>query len=221
MRAVVAVGGVLTDSPLVRARVADAALRIGADGGTAHLLTLGLRPDVVIGDLDSLAKATLEALRRGGVEVAPHPALSRLSDGQVSLELAVARGATEIVVLGASGGERLDHSWALALALLGPALRAVSVTLVDGWSECVGLHEAGRHAVTFHGVTGDYVSLVAVSAQLRGVTTQGLRWSLEDADVAGFSTATVSNELAGPAGGFQIREGWALATHLFREHRLA
>ena len=154
MHAVVALGGAVADSPLVRARVAEAALRIGADGGTTHLLTLGLRPDVVTGDLDSLAEATLEALRRSGVEVAPHPAPSRVTDGQVALELALARGATEIVVLGASGGERLDHGWALALVLLGPALRAVPVTLVDGWSECVGLHEAGRRAVTFRGRGG-------------------------------------------------------------------
>ncbi len=74
--------------------------------------------------------------------------------------------------------------------------------------------------VTFAGAVGDYVSLVAVSERLGGVSTHGLVWSLEKASLSLGAPAGMSNELVAERGGFTLGEGVAIATHTYRQARL-
>ena len=106
MKVVVALGGNLADTALVRARVGGAELVIAADSGADRLRRLGLQPHAVIGDFDSLAADRIEALRTSGVEIVPHPEPQYRTDGQVALELAASRGASEVILLGVRGGPR-------------------------------------------------------------------------------------------------------------------
>ena len=129
---VVALGGPTPDTPLLRARIADAALFIAADAGAERLAALGLRPDLLTGDFDSLSAPQRDAAVRAGAEIVPHPDPQQDTDGAVALRLAVERGATSIVVLGAHGGARVDHSLGNFLALFDPALGSRPITAVDG-----------------------------------------------------------------------------------------
>src|SRR3954451_22091333 len=86
------------------------ALIVAADGGAAKAMALGLRPDVVVGDQDSLAPGTAQKLREDGVEVLVHPAAKDESDTELAVLEAVERGATELIVIGAFGGGRLEHT---------------------------------------------------------------------------------------------------------------
>lgn len=220
MKAVVALAGPIEDNALLRERVAEAALVIAADSGAERLLAVGMRPDTVIGDLDSIAAETLAQLRREGVEVAPHPAPEDKTDGHVALLLAQERGASEVLLLGAHGGERLDHAVTNLLFLVSDLALSTPITALYGWTEAVGLRATGargeRRAVTFSGDAGDYVSIIALSDAVRGVTTQGLRWPLREATLRLAGAAGMSNELNGSQGGVSIGEGVALATHTFR-----
>lgn len=212
---VVALGGPTPDTPLLRARIAGAALFIAADSGARRLAALGLRPDLLTGDFDSLTAAQREAAERAGAEVVPHPEPQQTTDGAVALRLAVQRGAESIVVLGAHGGERMDHSLGNLLALFDPALGSLPVTAVDGHSEATALRADGRASVTFEGRAGDYVSLLPVSDAVR-VSTQGLRWPLADASLSRGASRALSNELAGASGGYTLSQGAALAVHVVR-----
>ena len=84
-------------------------LLLAADRGLDFFLETGLVPDIVDGDFDSLSgagKAYLESL--------DHTEIVRLNpekddtDTQSTLNLAIRRGAKNILILGATGG-RLDH----------------------------------------------------------------------------------------------------------------
>jgi thiamine pyrophosphokinase len=210
---VVALSGPTPDTPLLRARIAGASLFIAADAGARRLAALGLRPNVLTGDFDSLPAPQREAAVRAGAEVVAHPEPQQITDGAVALRLAVERGAESIVVLGAHGGERMDHSLGNLLALFDPALGSIPVTAVDGSSEATALRAEGRAAVAFEGDPGDYVSLIPVSDAVR-VSTQGLRWPLADAALSRGTSRGLSNELLGPSGGFTLSEGAALAVHV-------
>ena len=212
MKAVVALAGEVEDSPLVRRWLERAGLVVAADRGALRLEALGLRPDVVIGDLDSLSEEQVAALRAAGVEIAPHPAPQERTDGDVALLLARERGASEIVLLGASGGDRWDHG--LANVLYAAALRAVSVTIVQGRTEAAVLRGDGRRSVRFRGGTGEPVSIIPISTAVRGVTTSGLRYRLRSATLEFGSSRGLSNVLAGTEGGYEIAEGVAIATHI-------
>ena len=140
MKIVVALGGEIADSGLLRARVAGAELTIAADSGASRLEQAGLSPDIVIGDFDSLSEAELAALRRRGVEIVPHPDPQQQTDGHVALQLAAERGASEVVLLGAGGGERLDHQLTNLLFLVALEFAALPISAISLWTEAVGLH---------------------------------------------------------------------------------
>ena len=223
MKIVVALGGEIADSGLLRARVAGAELTIAADSGAARLEQAGLSPDVVIGDFDSLSESELAALRRRGVEIVPHPEPQQRTDGHVALQLAAERGASEVILLGAGGGERLDHQLTNLLFLVAEEFAAMPIRAVSLWTEAVGLHGRetgfGRDQARFAGEPGDYVSLVALGA-VRGVASDGLRWPLAGVDMELGLAGAISNELTGSAGGFRIETGRAIATHTFRQGQL-
>ena len=224
MKVVVALGGDLADTALVRARIAGAEFVIAADSGATRLEALGLRPHAVIGDFDSLAADRVETLRASGVEIVPHPDPQYRTDGQVALELAAARGASEVILLGVRGGARIDHSLGNAMFLVAEEFASMPITAVSGWSEATGAFGLesgwGRDTVTFAGAPSDYVSLIPLGEHVGGVSTHGLRWALERADLSLGVPAATSNELVGTAGGFSLTVGRAIVTHQFRQEEL-
>src|ERR1700690_631304 len=74
---------------------------IGADGGAARTTALGWRPDLVVGDMDSLAPTDAEALADGGVRFERWPAHKDRSDLEIALRAALTEGDGPVVVLGA------------------------------------------------------------------------------------------------------------------------
>lgn len=172
------------------------ALVIAADGGALKAARLGLKPSVVVGDGDSLEPDRAEELRRGGLDVIVHPAQKDESDTELAVREALARGADNIVIVGAFGGGRLEHSVANLLLLTLPELSGMDVALVDGPSTVRVIGGSGPGQLTITGDVGDYVSLLAFSERVEGVTTSGLRYPLtEDALLQGPSRG-LSNELA-------------------------
>jgi thiamine pyrophosphokinase len=224
MKVVVALGGDLADTALVRTRIAGAEFVIAADSGATRLDALGVRPDAVIGDFDSLAADRLAILRAAGVEIVPHPDPQYRTDGQVALELAAARGASEVILLGGRGGPRIDHSLSNALFLVAEEFASMPITAISGWSEAIGVFGResgwGRDTVRFGGAPGDYVSLIPLGKHVGGVSTRGLRWALERTDLSLGVPAATSNELVGTTGGFSLTVGRAIVTHQFRQEAL-
>ncbi len=217
---VVALGGLTPDTALLRACLADARLLIAANGGTARLAALGLRPDLITGDLDSLSEAEREAAEAAGARIVAHPLPQEDTDGGVALRLAVQQGASALVVLGAHGGDRLDHSVGNLLAVFQPALAGISITLIDGWTEAWPLRAAGADVgAGFSGAPGDYASILPISEEIT-VSTSGLRWPLEQARLVRGDSRGISNELRHDRGRYVLHAGVALATHSFRQERL-
>ena len=130
--AVVFLAGAYEDVGYYAAWVARADLVVAADGAAAFLVSQGIRPDVVVGDLDSVSGETLEKLACDGVEVVRHPVRKNETDGELAVAEARRRGAVEVLLAGALGA--LDHTLGhLAilrrLAAAGVAARLVSPQL--------------------------------------------------------------------------------------------
>ena len=149
---------------------------VAADGGARGAERLGLAIDRIVGDGDSLGSDDLERLRRSGVPVELSPAEKDESDTELAMLAAIEMGATGIVVLGAFGGPRLDHTLANIGLLALPALGERPCVLLDGRTRVSLLRGPG--AITLVGRPGDLVSLLAVGASVDGVTTEGLRYPL-------------------------------------------
>src|SRR5258708_21719882 len=110
----------------LRARLNEPARRyvVAADQGAATALAFGLKPDVVIGDLDSIDEATLAELRRLGVPIDVYPRDKNATDGQLAVELALQKHPTQLLLLGFLGGPRLDQALANVLLLVSVAAPA-------------------------------------------------------------------------------------------------
>ena len=162
-------------------------LVVAADGGWDKAEGLGLRPDLLVGDADSLPEERFLALAADGVAIERSPTTKDESDAELAMLAALRRGATQITVLGALGGKRFDHTIA-NVGLLGlPAPDDADVELLDG-STRVRLLRApasdGQIArCSLAGSTDDLVSLLPVGEPALGVTTDGLLYSLREEDL--------------------------------------
>jgi len=209
MRALIVLGGdPLGSEAWLAALAARCDVVIAADGGAAGLDRAGRRPDLIVGDLDSLAPEMKQELERQGVAFEVHPNEKDLTDAELALDAAVKRGADEILVVGAFGGSRLDHMAGNLMLLAHEDFAAIDVALV---TETVTFRALlGPAILELEGAPGDWVTLEPLSETARGVTTDGLRYPLHRDDLARGSTRGVSNELTGRRGSVDLADGLLL-----------
>lgn len=187
-RAVVFTGGE-GDAPFdASLDVDDHTLVVAADSGLMLAVRVGASVDVVVGDLDSVDPATLSTAVDAGAHVEQHPRAKDRTDLALALDLARAAGATEVLVIGGTGG-RLDHLVG-NIALLGSdehrdlriraRFEAALVTVI-------------RSEADLRGRPGDLVSLIALGGPAEGVTTEGLAYPLRAETLAPGTSRGISN----------------------------
>ena len=210
MRAIVVAAGQVPSNEDWQRWIRAGDLLIGADGGSAQVLSWGLVPDLVIGDLDSLPEADRAALEAKGCPFVKHPQAKDETDLELALAHAVKQGAEEIIILGALGG-RLDHTLANVLLLTLPWLEGTTTRIVSGAEEVL-LVQSGR-VETIEGQPGDLVSLLPLGGDVQGVTTSGLAWALENEPLRfGFSRG-VSNEMTASIAHVKVSRGTLAVVH--------
>jgi thiamine pyrophosphokinase len=181
---------------------------IAADGGANWLLNHRREPDILIGDMDSIAPKALEALRTGRCRLLQFPTAKDETDAELALREAVALQAARITILGALGG-RIDHALANVYMLLLPLLDDVETAIFDGLSR---LSLVRSHA-TIHGCAGDLVSLIPVGADAVGVRTEGLQYALHGETLVSGLTRGISNVMSAATAHITVERGDLLLVH--------
>lgn len=182
-------------------------LVIGADGGTCYLADLGLKPHIIIGDMDSLPKADLDRFSTRGAQIVRHPPEKDETDFELALDQAIIIGCSEILVFGALGG-RSDHMLTNLLLPLAYMDKA-EIRLLHGTEEITYI----KSQATIHGKAGDTVSLIPVFNDALGVKTTGLRYPLNFETLSLGRSRGVSNELTGDSATITITSGILLCDH--------
>jgi thiamine pyrophosphokinase len=175
----------------------QSAVFVCADGGANTAVRLGLRPDLIIGDLDSIASETLRKFRSVQTR---RIADQNSTDLEKALSWVTRKGYADIVVAGATG-RRLDHSLGNLSALVKFSRKAkirfvddVSVLCFVG-SEC-----------EFEAPPGTVVSLIPLSL-CEGIVTRGLKWELKNESLRlGFREST-SNMVKSSPVSIRVRRG--------------
>jgi thiamine pyrophosphokinase len=188
--------------------VASADVVVAADGGAQSLERLGRRPDLVVGDLDSIAPQLLELLRDAGVPIERHPADKDASDAELAIERAQALGARRIVLLGATGGDRLDHELANVLLVADRRYAGLDLRLVRGRTVLRALHAGARLEIEAR--AGDGVTLLPIGGDAHGVRSAGLRWPLDGETLAFGRSRGLSNEVVATPASVQLERGTLL-----------
>jgi thiamine pyrophosphokinase len=208
MRAVVVAGG--EPDPDDSRWLDGAALVIAADAGAVWLDRIGRLPDVLIGDLDSIDPERVRRLGAGGVRIDRYPTAKDASDTELAVRFAVDRGAHQVVILGALGGDRLDHGIANLLLPIHPGLRrrCADVRVVQGRTLVRAVH-AGE-ALRIEAPPGSIVSLLPAGGDAQGVRTTGLRYRLDGEPLPSGSTRGLSNEVVEPGASVALAGGTLL-----------
>ena len=133
-RIIIFANGDLPDLNKVRAILHADDFIICADGGARHALALGLKPDLVIGDMDSIQKDQWQQLEREGVPIELYPRDKNETDLELAIARAVELQPSEIIIIAALGG-RLDQTLGNIALLADVRLLTFDVRLDDGAEE--------------------------------------------------------------------------------------
>lgn len=211
-RALVFANGVQFDAPAVRAMLQPDDFKIAADGGLHHLRKLGVEPDLVIGDLDSLEPGEIEALKNSPIRVEQYPVHKDETDLELAVEAALREGCQTVLILAALGG-RLDMTLSNIFLLALPELQAVDARLEDGQEEVFLLRPETAAQRLIHGKPGDRVSLLPLGAPATGVRTSGLYYPLRGETLYPERTRGVSNQMLEEQAQVTLETGLLICIH--------
>ena len=190
--AAVFLDGEYGDPDWYRALADRAGVVLAADGGARFLLGIGVTPDAVVGDFDSLGEADESRLRAEGVELLRHPMHKDVTDGELAVGEARRRGAGEIALAGGLGA--LDHTLGHLAILRRLAARGVTARLVAPQLTATVL--IAPAAVALHLPAGTRVSLVPMAGDAT-VTLSGLDYPLDHGVLPADACLGLGNHAAG------------------------
>ncbi len=173
-------------------------LVIAADGGLDHLHKIGVKPDIILGDFDSLGFVPEGALTL--------PKEKDETDTVYAVKLAITKGLRLFILHGCLGG-RLDHSLANFQAL-------IHISKIGGRGYLMGEGYAAT-AVTngeicFGEGASGYISVFSGGDTARGVNLCGLKYPLRDYTLQNSMPIGVSNEFMGQKSAVQVKDGTLL-----------
>jgi thiamine pyrophosphokinase len=207
-RIIIFANGELADLNKARAILQEDDYIICADGGTRHALALDLKPDLIIGDMDSVEKADLKKLRGEGVSIELYPQDKNETDLELAINRAIELESKSIIIVAAVGG-RIDQTLGNIALLSDARLSTFEIRLNDGVEEIFFC----RDKVEVHGGSGDIVSLIPWGEPVHHIQTRGLKWALNDETLHSNETRGISNEMLPDVASIKIGSGLLLVTH--------
>ena len=176
---------------------------VACDAGYRNAETLGVVPDLIVGDFDS---APQPPVRHERTIVLPH--VKDDTDTHFAARWLWQHGCREVTFLGALGGQRFEHTVANLHTALFLAKNGVQVLLADERSELRILCPGQPMTLERKGWT--YLSLFPLDGPLTGVEEQGVFYPLRDAVLTPDYPLGVSNEFKAPQAVLSCRAGHGL-----------
>ena len=186
-------------------------LIIAADFGGYYCAELGIIPEVLMGDFDSLSSLLVDKLMNAGARVIPYPARKDETDMELALDLAITEGSNRIHIVGGLG-RRLDHTLSNIGLFLKALAHHVEVHLLDENHDIT----ATSHSAVLSRKPGWAVSLIPLTMKASGIFTTGLLYPLENADLFFEKSRGIHNEFTAETATIQVVEGILLVI-LFKE----
>lgn len=208
MKCVILAGGEKPFGKLPLLSLAKADYLICADSGANHAYELGYVPNLIVGDFDSVGQDVLKAYIEKGCPIKTYPVEKDYTDTELAIQLALEQKPTEIDLLGAIG-TRLDHSLANVFLLTAYYRENCKLRLIGpdymAW--------VTKDETFVLGEPGDYVSILALNEKAQGVTLEGFKYPLYNANISRGSSYGISNELLQEKGLISVKSGTLLVVH--------
>ncbi len=189
MKAVLVCNGFICDYNEIKKYISSDAYIISVDGGAEHLRKMNITPNILIGDFDSANSQDLNYFIDQGIETYKFPIEKDMTDSELAIEKALEAGADEILLIGATGS-RIDHSFANVLLLKKCLDIGIKACIIDDNNQIYIFNST----FSLQKQDGYKLSLIPISEKVTGVTTEGLKYKLENATMLLGTSWGISNE---------------------------
>lgn len=169
---------------------------IAADGGLVHTSRLGLQPDCILGDFDSLGYVP------EGANV--FPVEKDDTDTMLALRKGLEQGCKEFLIYGGLDGPRLDHTMANFQSLMFLSQRGARGYLVGKTNIATVITDG---TLTLPACEDGIVSVFCMGAAAKGVTIEGLQYALKDGTLEPGFPLGVSNHFVGQGAKISVSDG--------------
>jgi len=203
--AVIISNGNINDYGFLKKYLDKADFVICADGGARHLKKLGVMPDVLLGDFDSIDRNDLEYYRKSNVKILEYPVAKDKTDTELAVEYAAGLGVHRVIIIGALGC-RFDHSLCNTFALRKMLDLGIEGVIADEHNEIRLI----RDRIYLDREEGVSVSLLPLTEKAEGVTVKGMLYPLDNAVIQMGSSWGVSNEFRDEKAEISVKKGLLL-----------
>ena len=172
---------------------------IAADAGYNHLERLGISPDMIVGDFDTIGLVPEHE------NIKTFPKEKDYTDSELALLEGIRLGYKKFVICGALGGKRLEHTIANISLAASYAELGYEITLTDGLYFVSAIHNA---SVKFDESNKGFVSVFPFNGNAEGVDEIGLKYSIRNATLdISRPTLGVSNEFTTENAVISVKNG--------------
>lgn len=176
---------------------------IGVDKGAEYLYNIGIIPDLLIGDFDSSNKQCLEYYESKNIKIIKYSSDKDMTDTELAINNSINNNENNITIVGGFGS-RIDHTLANIL-ILEKYINNASIKLIDK-NNIVRLIN-GKNKIKIEKSNYDYISLISLSNKVEGLTTNGLKYELNNKTLNRFTSLGVSNEIEKEYCNIEINKG--------------
>ena len=205
MKALIISNGIIEDYEELKILIKQSNMVVCADGGGQHAYDIGMLPNVIIGDFDSINPTILNYFKENNIKIHTYPCDKNETDTQLAVQYAVDNGAKEIILVGCVG-TRFDHTFANVSLLIWLMKRGIRGVIINKNNE---INVIDRY-IELYGSIGEKVSLLAITPMITGIHTKGLKYALEDGELSFDNPRGISNELIATKAEVVIRDGMML-----------
>ncbi|MDO4393348.1 MAG: thiamine diphosphokinase [Bacillota bacterium] len=177
------------DTPFdMREASKDMDIIICTDGGYDIAVKYGIKPDCLLGDLDSIKAPVPE-----DIPVIKFDPVKDYTDLHLAIEETLKLGASHIEIWGGIGG-RFDHTMANIQLLTAFYKKCDRLILKDGANEAMILASGVKHTISAR--DGWYLSLFSLSDTCKPLEILGTKYQVTDFTLTRDYPIAVSNEFA-------------------------
>lgn len=171
MKGVLFTGGKAPKFQTIKNDLLNAHLIVAADSGFDSALKMGIKPDIIIGDMDSVQELT-SFNQYSSDKIMKYPRDKDETDTELGIKYLQDNNCNEIILIGGGGG-RMDHFLALVLLFDREFSPDIWYTHNARFQKI-----SGKCAIS--GLKGDLVSFFPTGKNVCRMTSNGLKWPLDN-----------------------------------------
>ena len=202
MKVIIISGGNPPSKELLNTEIREDTFLIAADSGANCLYQYNVKPNLLVGDFDSIDKEVLRYFKEKSCEIDSYPPEKDFTDTEIALRKAIDMKPKEIVFLGCTGC-RVDH-------LLGN-IGMLKICLENGLNACIKDENNNvkltNTSTLLNGNAGDIFSVQSYGDEVVGLTIECAKYPLNNYSLKIGQSITISNEFASPQVSLKFKSG--------------